>query len=386
MTVETTLLGEPITKSGPYNGDGVTAVFDYDFQIQDEVELLVTRQNADLTETVLTLTTDYTVSGVGVDSGGQITLVDPATDAASGTKLVIQYDGMFQQSTDYSNQGRIQLSLLEAALDKLTMHLRGLKEISDRAVTVDAFGVVDITTLRTNISALALIESDITSVAANISSITSVAGVSADIAAVAAITANVTSVAAIAADVTTAAANIAAIVAAPDEASAAAASAIAAAASETAAAASETAAAASAAAALVSEDAAAASAAAAAADAAIIDPDAYILKTGDTLTGAYVATATALGTPVAASTETIAASGSNFQTLTNNAAFTLAAPASGDFTTLIHMTNGASAGVVTLSGFTLVTGDDLTTTNADAFLLFCSRLNSAIHLQIVALQ
>lgn len=259
MTVETIDgSGNPVTKSGPYNGNGATSVFDYDFQIQAETELTLTRQNADLTEDVLTLTTDYTVSGVGVDAGGQITLVAPATSLPTGTKLVIQYEGDLKQSADYSSQGSINLSELEAALDKLTMHLRGLQEAADRAVTVDAFGVVDVDTLRTNISALAAIEAQLVTLAANIADVNTAAGVSADITTVAGIAANVTSVAAISTDVTTAAANIAAIVAAPSEASAAAASA-------TAALASETAAGLSAAAALASETAAGLSETAAAA-------------------------------------------------------------------------------------------------------------------------
>lgn len=198
MTVETqTGGGEPITKSGPYSGNGVTAVFNYDFQIQDQTELLVTRQNADMTETVLVLTTDYTVSGVGNDAGGSITLVDPATDAPSGTQIVIQYDGDFNQETDYSNQGSIQLGLLEDALDKLTMHLRALKEIVDRAVTVDTFGTTDVATLRTNIAALAAIESQITAVAGIVSEITTVAGDSAEIVIVAGDSAEINALAAL---------------------------------------------------------------------------------------------------------------------------------------------------------------------------------------------
>lgn len=206
MTVETQSGGEPITKSGPYAGNGVTTTFDYDFQIQDESELLVTRQNADASETVLVLTTDYTVTGVGSDTGGTIVLVDPATDAASGTQLVIQYDGNFNQSNDYSNQGAIQLSQLEDQMDQLVMHLRQLKEIADRAVTVDAFGTADIAALRTNINVLAGIASDISTVAGISANVTSVAGIEANVTAVAGIAASVTALAAITADVTAVAA------------------------------------------------------------------------------------------------------------------------------------------------------------------------------------
>ena len=74
-------------KTGPYTGNGSTTVFDYLFKVSDEADLVVTVLSADGgTETVKTLTTDYTVSGVGSASGGSITmLVAPVT----GEKLTI---------------------------------------------------------------------------------------------------------------------------------------------------------------------------------------------------------------------------------------------------------------------------------------------------------
>ena len=203
MTVETEASGLPVTKSGPYNGNGSTSVFDYDFQIQDQEELILTRQNADGSETTLVLTTDYTVSGVGDDSGGQITLVDPANDLPTGTKLVIQYTGDYNQSRDWSSQGGIDLAQLENALDKITMHLRQLKEVSDRAVTVDAFGSIDIDTLRTNINILGAISSDVSTVAGISANVTTVAGISGNVTTVAGISADVTTVAGISGNVTT---------------------------------------------------------------------------------------------------------------------------------------------------------------------------------------
>jgi microcystin-dependent protein len=223
MTVETEDGGGlPITKSGPYNGNGSTSVFDYGFQIQAEGELSLVRQNADLTEAELVLTTDYTVAGVGADGGGQVTLVDPATDLPTGSKLVIRYRGGYGQSADYSSQGGVNLGALEASLDKLTMHLRELKEVSDRAIKVDAFGTVAIDTLTANVAALGAIEADLAALAAIIADIEAVAAVdtevvaldgvrtqiaalgllTAEIAALGAIPADITAVAAIPADVT----------------------------------------------------------------------------------------------------------------------------------------------------------------------------------------
>lgn len=177
MTVETADIdGLPILRSGPYLGNGLTASFDYGFSIRSQTFLRVVRQNADLTETTLTLTTDYTVSGVDVDSGGSITLVDPATALPTGTKLLILYNGDFNQSVDYSSQNGVNLSQLEVALDKIVMHLRQLKELADRAATVDVFNEVSVAGLVANLNALILIEADITIAADNIASIVAAPG------------------------------------------------------------------------------------------------------------------------------------------------------------------------------------------------------------------
>lgn len=145
MTIETTdSNGNPLFKSGPYNGTGFATTFDYDFQIQAADELLVTVKESDGTQTELTLTTDYTVSGVGNDAGGQITLTD-ASFAPSGSKLAITYKGDYNQETRYSNQGRLKLELLEKSIDKQMMHLRAMREELNRTLKADVFDGDEIT-------------------------------------------------------------------------------------------------------------------------------------------------------------------------------------------------------------------------------------------------
>lgn len=202
--------GTPIVKSGPYNGNGVTTAFNYTFPITAIGEVKVVRQNADLTETVLVLTTDYTVTGAGNPAGGQVILNSGALLPA-GAKLVLLLDMDFDQAVDYSNQGRIQLSLLEISLDKLTLAARQLREELLRAVTVDAFGTADITQLRTNINALAAIEAQVITVSNNIANVQTVAGISANVTTVAGIAANVTTVVNNIAAINTNSANIVAI-------------------------------------------------------------------------------------------------------------------------------------------------------------------------------
>jgi hypothetical protein len=75
----------------------------------------------------------------------------------------------------------------------------------------------------------------------------------------------------------------------------------------------------------------------------------------------------------------------NVQHYTNNGAHTLAPPANpGSF--LIEIANGATAGAITTSGFTKVSGDAFTTTNGHKFQCSITRTNSTSHLNIKAMQ
>ncbi|MBZ9822346.1 pyocin knob domain-containing protein [Mesorhizobium sp. CA4] len=86
-------------------------------------------------------------------------------------------------------------------------------------------------------------------------------------------------------------------------------------------------------------------------------------------------------------TYTPAPAGGNFRSVTNNGAHTLAAPtAAGSYSIIIDYTNGATAGVITVSGFTKVTGDAFTTTNGSKFRLFISKGQAGTHLHVQALQ
>ena len=115
-----------------------------------------------------------------------------------------------------------------------------------------------------------------------------------------------------------------------------------------------------------------------------------VLTTGNTalITVGYTLTPSNLGTPTNGSTVTLAAAGGNYQYLTNNVAgFTIAAPAA-DCAIDVLITNGASAGTITFSGFTVgsSTGDPLTTTNTNKFLLTVVRINGTSTYTIKALQ
>lgn len=110
-------------------------------------------------------------------------------------------------------------------------------------------------------------------------------------------------------------------------------------------------------------------------------------RSGDqAMTGGRTFTAVDDGTRTSG-TYTPSPAGGNLRRIVNGGAFTLAAPVvSGDYELTIQVTNNASAGIITFTGFNRVTGDALTTTNGDDFLLVITRINGFLLCERKALQ
>ena len=116
--------------------------------------------------------------------------------------------------------------------------------------------------------------------------------------------------------------------------------------------------------------------------------DAEILRadTDDNLTAGYTSTADSDGTK-SSGTYTPTPTGGNLKTITNGGAFTLAAStAAGDYTMVIQVTNNASAGAITLSGFNRVSGDTITTTNGHDFFIYITKIGVYKAAHVTALQ
>ena len=120
-----------------YDCDGATSTFNYTFKIFEDSDLKVIVTDSDGEETTLTLTTDYTVTGAGVDAGGTIVLVDPATDAPSGSTLTVMRDVPYTQETDYTEGDDFPAEAHEDALDKLLMQILQLKDRTDRSLLLN---------------------------------------------------------------------------------------------------------------------------------------------------------------------------------------------------------------------------------------------------------
>jgi hypothetical protein len=108
--------------------------------------------------------------------------------------------------------------------------------------------------------------------------------------------------------------------------------------------------------------------------------------TTNTITTGYTLTPFNIGT-VTTGTTTLSGANGNYQYMTDNGASTIAAPAA-DTAIDVLITNGASAGTLTFSGFTVGsnTGDTFDTVNGHKFLLNVIRINGTSTYLVKALQ
>jgi hypothetical protein len=254
-------------QAGPFTGTGSASTFAFSFKVFSEADVVVIKTTtATGTDSILTITTDYTVDlneNQNTSPGGSITLV--AGNLASGYKLTITSDIDNQQPIDLTNQGGFYPSVINDALDRVTIQVQQVDNAVERSVkfpisdgvsgdillpnidvrkgTVLAFNdttglpeagpdIASVGTVAGNVAAINSVAGQITPT----NNVGTVAGVSGDVSTVAGIQAAVTTVANNDANVTTCATNIAAINDAPNQASAAAGSATAAAGSASAAA------------------------------------------------------------------------------------------------------------------------------------------------------
>jgi hypothetical protein len=126
MTVSST------TTKNSYAGDGSTTAFSYTFKIFDEDDItVVLRNNSTGAETTQTITTNYTVSGVGNAGGGTVTFV---TAPPTGNTVVLLRITPLTQLTDYTPNDPFPAESHEDALDKLTFITQELQEEVGRSL------------------------------------------------------------------------------------------------------------------------------------------------------------------------------------------------------------------------------------------------------------
>lgn len=122
----------PINRS---TGNGVTTVFPYTFKILAESDIEVTVDGV-----AKTLNVDYTVSGVGSEGGGNVTM----TVAPANLSSVVRRRNMaLVRTTDYQDQGELPAATLDADIDATVLMVQQVDEQIGRALTLPA-GVVGV--------------------------------------------------------------------------------------------------------------------------------------------------------------------------------------------------------------------------------------------------
>ncbi len=113
-----------------YIASGGQTVFPYDFPIFDDDHIFVNRTRAGVT-TMLTKTTDYTVSDVGEETGGNVTL---ATGATVDDVITLYRDVPVERTADFTEAGDFLAITLNRELDLLTMMIQQLERDITRTV------------------------------------------------------------------------------------------------------------------------------------------------------------------------------------------------------------------------------------------------------------
>lgn len=99
-----------------YTATSGQTVFAYTFEIFDSADIVVVQGT-----TVLTESTHYTVSGVGENSGGNVTLV---TGATAGDIITLYRDMDFERTVDYQNAGDFLAQDVNDDFDRLWIALQ----------------------------------------------------------------------------------------------------------------------------------------------------------------------------------------------------------------------------------------------------------------------
>ena len=113
MTIQTS------SNVASFNGDGANKVFPIGYKFNSAADLVVLLVDDEaVTTKILTLNSDFTVTGAGDEEGGTVTLEVAPT---ANQRLIISRIVDILQLTDLRNQGKFYAEIHEDALDLLTM-------------------------------------------------------------------------------------------------------------------------------------------------------------------------------------------------------------------------------------------------------------------------
>ena len=129
MTISST------TVKNSYSGNGSNDTFVYGFKIFAASDLQVIIRSSTGVETTKTLTTDYTITGVGSATGGNV--VFESSDIPTATETVVLIRNVPQtQAIDYIANDPFPAETHEEGLDRATMTTQQMQEELDRSFKV----------------------------------------------------------------------------------------------------------------------------------------------------------------------------------------------------------------------------------------------------------
>lgn len=106
-------------------GNGVSTVFPFTFKILNESDLVVT------VDGITTPGTAYSIDGLGVNSGGEVTfLIAPTT----GAKVILERIVSLDRAEDYQYAGDLKAEVLNPDFDRVWMALQQVSEYVFRAI------------------------------------------------------------------------------------------------------------------------------------------------------------------------------------------------------------------------------------------------------------
>lgn len=114
------------TARNQYTATAGQTVFAYTFEVYDKDDLVVLQNSTTLSEG-----SNYTVSGVGNDSGGNITL---AVGATAGDVITIYRDMALERTTDYQNSGDFLAAEVNEDFDRLWLAIQQNATTDSRSV------------------------------------------------------------------------------------------------------------------------------------------------------------------------------------------------------------------------------------------------------------
>ena len=142
-------------KAGPYTGNGVTTIFPFSFKVFASSDLVVTQTDLSGIETTLTLTTNYTVSlnaNQDANPGGTVTCVSAPI---SGYLLTLTSGVPELQPVVLTNNGGFYPSVINDALDRLTIFAQQISEQMSRSLKFPKSDPLSVTPYLPSVSARA---------------------------------------------------------------------------------------------------------------------------------------------------------------------------------------------------------------------------------------